>query len=231
MRIDNNYSQNRYVSKSVNKPSFGAIHPTRYFVKAEDGSIYQIFDAETIKTLQRQLVTWLNKDKNNEKLIKSGKSPKPENALTKELRAKFVRFLKMHDSDYAANNVAKSFSENKPGGMLDSYIFTGASTGIIDSNAQKIVQVQSSIKDRVVNVSKQHFISLEEAKKIVKKEADWELEDVKRNYFYEIKEMLRKSLSSHSPKDSKLDVFYIPVKKGKKVEYKLYNARLQHSMG
>lgn len=78
-----------YNTQNSPRTSFGAIHPTKYYVKLDDGAYHEVRSQKLIKSLQRKIITWLNKDYNSAQ--KSKKQAK-ETAQSKALRERIVRF-------------------------------------------------------------------------------------------------------------------------------------------
>ena len=232
MKIDTVSVQNQYCTKNnvYKTPSFEAIHPVRYFLKDEYGAAKQIRDGKVIKLLQRRLITWLNKPSNNAIRRSQGKAPRAESAINRDLGQRFIRFFFNNDKDYSSKMLARSFYLDRAHGETDAYIFTGQSADIIDANAQKIVQAKSSINDKIGMICDQYGVSAEKAKSMFLGQDDVVLSDARRNYFHTIKEILGKRLAENNLKDTVLDVYYVPIKKGKNIDYRLENAMLQHSM-
>ena len=77
-----------YNTQNTPRTSFGAIHPTKYYVKLDDGAYHEVRSQKLIKSLQRKIITWLNKDYNSTQ--KSKKQAK-ETAQSKALREQIGR--------------------------------------------------------------------------------------------------------------------------------------------
>ena len=78
-------SVNSYNNQNKSKPSFGAIHPCLYYVKKGEQSYQLVTDADLIKnTLQKKIVTWLNRNYNARMKAATGSSVKlkPETQKT-----------------------------------------------------------------------------------------------------------------------------------------------------
>lgn len=213
--------------KNVRVQSFGSIHPVRYFIKCENGEYVQIKSPKVIKTVQRKLVTWLNKLHNETKNIMSGKTPKTrksESELDKSLRERLVRFFVNHDWDYRQNKVVRSFYHSEKQGETIPYILTGHTTGYIDDAAKSIERKSSDIKDKAGIISEYYGIPLDEAKRFIPQSDNAELSKVKKNYCKKIAEVIKNILRQKNPSDKTLNAYFIPHIKGKDIKYELTNA-------
>ena len=111
--------------------SFQAVHPTRYYVRCEDGTFHHVVNSDVVKTLQRKLVTWLNKDYHDTIRLTTGKPVKNESVGEKTIRERIVRFFRNRDIDYREKNIVRSFNTTNVLRETESYILTGKSANII----------------------------------------------------------------------------------------------------
>ncbi len=227
MKVDTSFSAQNL--KMAQKPSFGAIHPTRYLIKNENGIFEQTADGELIKKLQRTIVGWLNKNVNDYNLRRQGKTPKAEAAPTKALRERLVRFCVNNDRDYSSRRLVRSFYADRPGGGVDSYIFSGNSIDIIDDVAKPIGQLRAAIVARTNVLRKEYGIKPENMKNYLVQEEE-ALSRAQSDYYHTIFDAVRNAIQPNKPENSVFDLFFTPVKKGKKVDYQLVNADFKRTM-
>src|SRR5574344_1317932 len=199
-----------YKSKNNNiNPSFGAIHPSKYFLKCEDGSNVEITSGELLKTLQRKLVGWLNKLHNDATNIMNGKSPKTlksEKPEEKALRERLVRFFLNHDNDYANTRVVRSYYPMNYAEKGKQFILTGHSIHFVDDAAKPIGQVKGDIRAKAEILSEYYGIGNTKAKNYVHGEQDFDLKLAQKHYYESV------------------EAYFTPKFKGKKIKYELVDA-------
>ena len=224
-----------YNNQNKSKPSFGAIHPCLYYVKRGDKSYELITDAELIKnTLQKKIVTWLNRNYNARMKLATGSTVKmkPETPETKALRERLTRFFLNRDADYSVkgqDRVASYFNTDTQTGMVRPYIFTGQSVSTLDQLADRIVQVQSQIK-RLTEDLHLYGFKFSEAKAKASAELEHDLLAAKSSYHEEVMELLRSPQAKSDPKNTVFSAFFEETTKGKKKSYKLINANFEQRL-
>ena len=222
-----------YNYQNKSKPSFGAIHPTRYFEMVDENTYRQIIDADLIKnTLQKKIVTWLNHDYNARMKLLSGSTvkSKPETPATKAIRERITRFFLNNDTDYSEvnqNRVSSYFNTDMKTGFVHSYLFTGRSVSFLDAQAEKIKNVQSQIKRLVSDMQGYYGFKYDDAKARASKELDFDLSKAKSDYHESVLNLLRSSQEKANPKNTVFNAFFLPVTKGKKTTYELVNATFE----
>lgn len=233
MKIEGNFSPNVYGQKPVsyNAPSFESVHPSRYFIRLDNGSFTQVTDGNLIRTLQRRLITWLNK-KDIAGFEKPSKKPLSKAAeKERQLKDRLVKFFINNDNDYAHHRVVKSFySDNRVTNTTQSYIFSGQHTQILDEAAKPIGRIKADIKNKIATACEEYCLSPQEAKLKLSGPEDEFLLSAKVNYYDIVNKYLSRSEVKTNPKNTVFDVYYVPVKKGKKLDYQLYNAELKRTM-
>jgi hypothetical protein len=207
--------------------NFGSIHPTRYFVKWDDGYYYQATTSDIIKKLQRQVVSLLNKNINNKRRgiqppAKPSKAWKKKNALVERLSAFFAR----RDSDYARHNEVRAFSRYNDNHKPDSYILSGRHIVITEDEAKKIGRVQRKTNEQAEMISDNLGISYEEAKKNINPETMAEIRVVKADYFDNVEAQIRQVLATHDSANSPFDAYFVAKKKGDEYIYELVDAKI-----
>ncbi len=233
MKIEGNFSQNAYSAncRMASSPSFKAVHPTRYFLRLDNGSFVQVTDGNLIRTLQRRLITWLNK---SEILWHQTPANKPlTKASEKEhsLKVRLIRFFMSNDVDYSQKRVVKSFySDNRHTNTTDSYIFSGHQTEILDTYAKPIGRLKADIKNKIAVVCEENFLTPQEAKLKLSGKEDNDLMSAKINYYDTINKYLSRNDVKANPRNTIFDAYFVPVKKGKKADYQLYNAEFKRVM-
>lgn len=208
--------------------SFQAVHPARYYVKCEDGKFHHVVNSDVVKTLQRKLVTWLNKDYHDTIRLTTGKPAKNESVGEKTVRERIVRFFRNRDIDYREKNIVRSFNTTNVLRETESYILTGKSANIIDSAAKSIRDFNSDIKSRAEGLSEVYGIELNKVKKYIHDKASWQKSAVKREYHDGLKTIINRLLGYNDPKNSLLELYFVPKVKGKNVKYELVDAKLNH---
>lgn len=211
-----------YNTQNVPKTSFGAIHPTKYYVKLDDGAYHEVRSQKLIKTLQRKIITWLNKDYNSAQ--KSQKSTK-ETPQSKALRERIVRFFNNRDTDYRKRPYTRSFYHTNSLGYVDTYILTGKSAEIVENAAKPIEDVNRSIKNRADAIADFAGLDYATAKKFATNDSEWERMIAARMYHDKARATIRNILSKYSPENSRFDAFFVPHTKGNKISYELVDAK------
>lgn len=206
----------------MQKTSFGAIHPAKYYVKMEDGYYHEVRSQKLIKSLQRKIITWLNKDYNSSQ---KGQKPTKETPASKALRERIVRFFNNRDTDYKKRPYTRSFYHTNSLGYVDTYILTGKSADIVENAAKPIEHVNRSIKQRADAIADFVGMDYSNAKKLSSKESEMELMIASRMYHDKARAAIRDILSKYSPENSRFDAFFVPHQKGKSVTYELVDAK------
>ena len=160
-----------YNTQNTPRTSFGAIHPTKYYVKLDDGAYHEVRSQKLIKSLQRKIITWLNKDYNSAQ--KSKKQAK-ETAQSKALRERIVRFFNNRDSDYRKRPYTRSFYHTNSLGYVDTYILTGKSAEIVENAAKPIEDINRTIKNRADAIADFAGMDYITAKEFAANESEWE---------------------------------------------------------
>lgn len=208
--------------------SFQAIHPARYYVRCEDGRFHHAVSGDVVKTLQRKIVAWLNKDYNDEIRLTTGKPVKKESIGEKAIRERLVRFFINRDTDYRTKRVVRSFNTTNSLRETESYILTGKSAEIVENEAQSIRNFHGDIRDRAEGISEYYGIEVDKVKKYISDKAESQEMAVKRGYHDNLKKLINKFLQMFDPKNSLFEVYFIPKVKGKNVKYELVDAKLNH---
>lgn len=219
-----NISTSAYNSKNIpNKTSFGAIHPAKYYVLLDDGIYHEVRSQKLIKSLQRKIITWLNKDYNTAQ--KANKTTAKETEKSKALRERIVRFFNNRDTDYKKRPYTRSFFHTNSLGYVDTYILTGKSAEIVENAAKPIEEVNRSIKNRADAIADSGVLDFSTAKKFASSESEWELMVAARMYHDKARAAIRNILSRYSPDNSRFDAFFVPHTKGNKISYELVDAK------
>lgn len=217
-------------------PTFGAIHPSLYYVKVGDGTYQMVMDSDLIKnTLQKKLVTWLNRDYNARMKAAQGSTvkSKPETPETKALRERLTRFFINRDEDYRVkgqDRAASYFNTDMTTGLVRPYIFTGRSVSVLDSCAERIKQVQAQIKRLTEDLQGFYGFKYAEAKAKAAAELDSELQAAKSAYHETVMELLRSPQAKSDPKNTIFSAFFEAKTKGKKTTYELVNAKFEQRL-
>jgi hypothetical protein len=222
-----------YNYQNKSKPSFGAIHPTRYFEMVDENTYRQIVDADLIKnTLQKKIVTWLNHDYNARMKLRNGSTvkSKPETPATKAIRERITRFFINNDSDYrkfGQDRASSYFNTNMNTGVMHSYLFTGESVNVLDVQAENIKNVQSQIKRLASDMQGYYGFKYDDAKARASKELEFDLAKAKSDYHEAVLSLLRDPKEKANPKNTVFNAFFLPITKGKKTTYELVNATFE----
>lgn len=211
-----------YKTQNLPQTSFGAIHPTKYYVKLDDGAYHEVRSQKLIKSLQRKIITWLNKDYNSAQ--KNQKQTK-ETPQSKALRERIVRFFNNRDTDYKKRPYTRSFYHTNSLGYVDTYILTGKSAEIVENAAKPIEDVNRSIKNRADAIADFAGMDYTTAKKFATNESEWERMIAARMYHDKARATIRNILSRYSPENSRFDAFFVPHTKGNKISYELVDAK------
>lgn len=229
-------SVNSYNNQNKSKPSFGAIHPCMYYVKKGEQSYELVTDSELIKNvLQKKIVTWLNRNYNARVKAATGSTvkSKPETPETKALRDRLTRFFVNRDEDYRTkgqDRVASYFNTDSQTGLVRPYIFTGRSVSVLDTLADRIVQVQSQIKRLTDDLCGFYRMKYADAKVKASAELEYDLLAAKSAYHEEVMNLLRSPQAKCDPKNTVFSAFFEETTKGKKKSYKLINANFEQRL-
>jgi hypothetical protein len=233
MKIENNTYYNGVYNRS--NPTFSAIHPTRFFIKCEDGQFRQVTNSNTIKNrLQRKIVTWLNKATNDRKRKLEGKTVKVnknENPEERNLRDRLVRFVLRHDKDYASRQEVTSIYL-EPNGKFFSYLLTG-DTVKCAGEGKPIGKVLSEIKTKQDFMRTYYGYSNEQARSYITPNDEKKLKQVKEDYFRQSETAVRNLMANQNVDKSYLDLYFEPIigKRSKTPKgFKLINAAFKNFM-
>lgn len=204
------------------KTSFGAIHPTKYFIKSPNNTFVQVTDTNTIKLLQRKIVGFLNKDANDRILTLQGKTPKPETDEIKTTRKRLMRFFAAHDKDYEQRRMVCSFYDTRYKGTLP-YIFTGNSAEDVTNIAKPIGQLKSALHSKINSLRNRYGVSIEEARKMLPKEEE-ALYNAQSNYYRTLYRIINEEVKPDKIGNSNFNLYFEPVKIKRKTDYNLLNA-------
>ncbi len=225
--VNREYSSNKNVT-------FGAVHPVRYFMKCDDGSFHKVVEPKCVKTLQRKLIGWLNTSFNEQNKISQGsvvkkvKNVPPEK---KSLADRFVRFITANDGDYAANKVARSFYTENSIKEAQSYIITGDTSQMVDEAAKPIGRARRDIKGKKDIIKHYYGISEKEARSFVPHQDKQKEIQAVQDFNAVVKQKIHEILNKHDPKNSLLDVFFVPrINKGKSIDYVVVDAKLNRNI-
>lgn len=214
-------------NKKYNQTSFGSIHPTRCFVKWDDGYYYQATEKEVIKDLKRLIVSLLNKNINNERrgvqpLAKPTKAWIKKNALVERIS----KFFTNRDADYARHNEVRAFSRLNDNHKPEIFILTGKHIFIADDEGKNVGRIYRKSKEKAEVVSDNLGIPFEDAKKSVDMEFEHDLKLAKMNYFDKVEAQIKQILSVPNPSNTPFDAYFVAKKKGDKFVYELVDAKL-----
>lgn len=238
MKIDNfNYGINNYnLKKNISQPSFSSIHPSRYFIRCEDGKFRQVTNNDTIKSLQRKIVGWLNKSLHDNKRLLEGrmaKVAKKESESAKSMRERLMRFFLNNDRDFSARRVVKSVYIDSTGGKVSSYILTG-NTVDLAGDGKSIGKVHSKIKESRDFARTYYGVSEETASKYTSAADARRLSQARADYHRQSEECVKKLMADEKVDRSTINLYFQPVINGKKKkglpEFELVNAVLQKYM-
>jgi len=210
------------------KPSFGAVHPARYFIRELDNTYAQVTDKDMIKLLQRKIVTLLNKEANDRILVLQGKVPKSETAAGKSLRERLVRFFAGNDADYAHRRMACSFYDTRYKENIP-YIFTGNSAEDVTNIAKPIGKLKSELHSKINSLRARFGISSEEARRRLPREEE-DLYNAQSNYYRTLYRIVKEEVKPEKPANSYFDAYFEPVRVKRKTDYTLLNAEFKHKM-
>ena len=224
----NSYNLNQ--KNNYSKPAFTSIHVAKYYVKWDDGYLYEVKDRELVKKLQRSIVSVLNKNYN-----KSNKTVKlndePLNLRETATQNTIFRLFKEKDPDFIIGEkeglevgVARSFYSNTKRGNSFAYIITGDNRFIVENAGKGIGRVWQKTNDQAEEMSASYGISYESARRHVAKISEGDLKEAKTGYYDSVMAQIREILSKKSPKDSEFSAYFVPKHKGKKIVYELVDA-------
>ena len=216
----NNVFQVSY-NATVSKPSFGAIHPSKYYLKCEDGTFQEVVSSKVIKTLQRKLIVWLNKAHNDSLRVAQ---PAKKDA-DKNIRERLVRFFVNRDKDYRTKSYARSFFTTNRQKRNKAYILTGRSAEIVENAAKPIEKHHSDLKERAGIISDYNGIDFKEAKEYISKHSELERIAIIRDYHNKVRSTINKLLREYNPDNSLFEAYFVPHIKGKNIKYELVDAK------
>lgn len=223
--ISNSYQYNPNLA--TKNTTFTSIHKAEYFMKVGESSYQKVSSVDLLKTLQRKLVMFLNKDYNDWVRKKAGKkvvTQKPEEALLKD---RLVRFFYYRDNDY--KNLRKASSYMPPTYGLyasDSYLFTGKSVDFLKDQSSGIKNVNSQIKNFASDISDVFSLSYDDAHRRAEQELSHDLTAAKTNYHTNVKAYIEKVTKSDPATNKPFRAYFEEVtnKKGKVTGYRLVDA-------
>lgn len=215
------------------KPSFTSVHPTVYFVRNQDGKYVQVTAKDTVKTLQRKIITWLNKAYNDANNVRNGKVPKSSKSESNEdkiLKMKLVRFFQMNDPDYAKKPFVRSYYTENQNGRMYSFILSGPSCDLVEAAAKPIGQARGAIKTKKDNIKSYFGIDEQKAKSYISKSDVNSISEAAKNYRSDAEKIIRNLLAQNRPKDMRFEAYFVPYMKGKEVKYTLSGAYLKREV-
>jgi len=214
-------------------PAFASIYRSVYFIKCQDGQYRQVTNSDTIRKLQRGLISWLNKSFNDGRraqkssnVLRNNVRPASENFLMN----RFVNFILNSDRDYLKRKVAKSIylDSNR---NIRSYIVTGE-TAELCSDAKDIGKIHSQIKE-ARNEMLNYGFSKQQAELYISSADSRRLRQAKYDYHRNNEECVRSLMKDDNVDKSVLNLYFEPnlekTKKGK-LDFKLVNALIQKYM-
>ncbi|MBD5402972.1 hypothetical protein HDR58_09305 [bacterium] len=226
MRIgSNDLFRNRSYAQQA---SFTAIHPARYFVKNGRGDYEEVACSKKIRTLQRKLISWLNRNYNDNLRALDGKPKKQiknETTNDKSMRERLVKFFMNRDSDYNQRRVVRSFYTTNSLREQEAYILTGNSIDIVDEAAKPIGQIRRELNSRKEYIKSYYKISDKEAQKYLSAEDIMAETRVGWAYHDTVKRTIREILSIFNPNNSHFDAYFESEQKGNSIIYKLVDAK------
>ncbi|MBQ8458590.1 hypothetical protein IJ541_00645 [bacterium] len=227
MKVDCVNNNNLYYSNPKREPSFGAVHPVRYFVKSEtDGGFHQVTELEILKTLQRKIVTWLNKDYNDAQRRKKGLSVRiPKVDKDKPIRERIVRFFKNRVPDYLKRNQVHAFRKTNSLGEIESYLLSGKTVDMAADCAKPICFARHSAKERFDLIADSFGIDLKKAQEAIMADRDRDLKFAKAQYIEDLYSRIKQCLLSTDINNSHFDAYFVPLSKGGKTKYELVDAK------
>ncbi len=233
MLVNNvSFNNQAYCSTTKTKPAFTSVHPALYYVKGNDGIYHRISNPKTIKSLQRKLVSWLNKSYNNTVNLQHGKSPRAAkpSSYDEVVVNEFVHFFKENDPDYAKKPFVRSFYSQNPNEKLQSFILSGQSSELVEEAAKPIGQARGAIKSRKNELHQYFGIDEQNAKNYIPKASINHLAEVTKDYHQKAEKIIRNILSQNRPRDMKLEAYFVPYLKGKTLKYELIDAYLKREV-
>lgn len=208
--------------------SFKAIHPTKFYVRCEDGKFHKVVDEDVIKLLRRKIVTQLNKDYYDKIRLTEGKPVKKEAESEKSMRERLVRFFVNRDADYRENNIVRSFSTTDIYDEPEVFILTGKSTEIVNNEAKHFEDFHSDLRERAALLSDSYGIEVEKVKKYISDRSSYEKNAIARQYYDVLSSKIKKILKRFDPNNSLFEAFFVAKVKGKNVKYELVDAKFNH---
>lgn len=215
------------------KTSFTSVHPTVYFVKQKDGKYVQVTAKDTIKTLQRKIITWLNKAYNDANNMRNGKVPKASKSESNEdkiLKMKLVRFFQMNDPDYAKRPFVRSYYTENQNGKMYSFILSGPSCDLVEAAAKPIGRARGVIKTKKDNIINYFGVDEQRAKNYISRSEVNSIGEAAKNYRSDAEKIIKNLLSQNRPKDMRFEAYFAPYMKGKEIKYNLEGAYLKREV-
>jgi hypothetical protein len=218
---------NSYGDNSYRYPSFGAVHPARFFVRTEGGEFCEVTSRITVDRLRKHISKMLNRSRNEARKRAMGiykKSP-AEKSETRTIREWLENVFIKHDEHYARRNEVSSFARTNSMGETKAFFMTGDSVNISQDAAQPISDAWRYANDRAEVVSDNLKISYEKAKDYLKGEREDRISGAKYSYFSTVYNKIREILGQNELINSHLDMFFDMKLSGKTVNYKLVDVK------
>lgn len=224
------------VNYNYKSPTFEAIHPSRYFIKCEDGHFCQVTNPDTIRALQGKVIKWLNQPKNDAQRLIEGnprKTKTSETAAQKAMKERLISFFQNNDSDYKKRQVVKSvYLSPKGRDTVSPYILTGDTVDLA-GDGKPIGKVHGNIRESREYMRAYYGISEEQASRYVSAVDANRLSQAKADYHRQSEECVRKLMQDEKVDRSIINLYFEPVigkKSKKKVSFNLVNAIFQKIM-
>ncbi len=217
-------------------PTFEAIHPSRYFIKCEDGHFRQVTNPDTIRTLQGRVVKWLNQPMHDAQRVMDGnprKTKSSETAAQKAMKERLIRFFTNNDSDYKKRQVVRSvYLSPKGRESVSPYVLTGDTVDLA-GDGKPIGKVHGNIREAREYMRTYYGISEEQASRYVSASDANRLSQAKADYHRQSEDCVRKLMQDENVDRSTINFYFEPVigKKSKNgVKFNLLNAIFQKIM-
>lgn len=211
------------IDNNRNTLTFGAIHPTTYYIKHSDGKFYRVTSNDTIESLQLYIVKMLNKNHNDSRRTLFSTPPTKESPSKKALRTRLVKFFVNRDDDYKKCDISAGFNQK---GKQECYLLTGDSVEITKQAAAPIEVFHHNLKIQAKQMATALGIKFEDAKKQLSEKHKFSLNSLKSKYFETVNDEIQKNLSQYNPKNSPFDAFFVEHKIGGKKVYELVDAKI-----
>ncbi len=221
---------------NYHNPTFVAIHPSRYFIRCEDGHFRQITNPDTIRSLQGKVIKWLNQPMYDAQRTLEGaprKVKKNESVEEKALKDRLIRFFVNNDKDYRKRQVVKSVYLSPQGReSVSPYILTGDTVDLA-GDGKPIRKVHNNIRESREYMKAYYGVSDEQASRYISASDANRLSQAKSDYHRQSEECVRKLMRDENVDRSTINLYFEPVigKKSKKaVKFNLVNAIFQKIM-